>query len=136
MSDRRQLKKQTRSLLSGLGSTADEVAESLEADGVRGVPKNNRGCAVAVYLSALIGSDPRVRSVKVGHCSLFIEMTSVERGRPAGRLQVQLPKAVRHFVAAFDAQVYPDVVRQPPSQPMVVPTTSCIDIPASLSAPH
>jgi hypothetical protein len=112
MSDRRQLKKQTRSLLHGLGSSADEVAQSLEATGVRGVPKNNRGCAVAVYLSALIGSDPRVRSVKVGHCSLFIDMASPSNARPAGRLQVQLPKPVRHFVAAFDARAYPDVIRQ------------------------
>jgi hypothetical protein len=117
MSDRRQLKKQTRSLLHGLGSSADEVAGSLEAAGVRGVPKNNRGCAIAVYLSALMGSDPRVRSVKVGHCSLFIDMTSPGTARPAGRLQVQLPKPVRHFVAAFDARAYPGVTRQQPSTP-------------------
>jgi hypothetical protein len=48
MSDLRQLKKQTSALLDGLGSGPDEVAESLEAAGVHGVPKDNRSCAVAV----------------------------------------------------------------------------------------
>jgi hypothetical protein len=90
---------------------ADDVAESLASVGVNGVPRNNRSCAIALYLSALMGSDPRVRSIKVGHCSLFIEMASASGTRPAGRLQVQLPKPVRRFVAAFDAQSYPAITR-------------------------
>ncbi len=113
MSDRRQLKQETRSVLAGLGASADEVARSLASAGVNGVPKNNRSCAVAIYLNALMGSDRRVRSIKVGHCSLFIEMASASGTRPAGRLQVQLPKPVRQFVAAFDAHSYPAVTRLP-----------------------
>ncbi len=111
MSDRRQLKQQTRSLLIGLGTSADEVARSLASAGVNGVPKNNRSCAVALYLNVLMGADMRVGSIKVGHCSLFIEMASASGTRPAGRLQVQLPKPVRQFVAAFDAHTYPAVTR-------------------------
>lgn len=65
MSDLRQLKKQTSALLDGLGTGPDEVAESLEAAGVHGVPKDNRSCAVAVYVSALMGSDPR-KSARCG----------------------------------------------------------------------
>jgi len=111
MSEHRQLKLQTRALLCGLGTCSDEVAESLRAAGVHGIPKNNRSCAVALYLSALMGSDPRVRSIKVGHCSLLIDTVSSPGLRPSGRLQVQLPKPVRQFVAAFDAQNYPAIMR-------------------------
>jgi hypothetical protein len=59
----------------------------------------------------LMGSDPRIRSVKVGHCSLLIDTAAPPEFRPSGRLQVQLPKPVRQFVAAFDAQSYPTVMR-------------------------
>jgi hypothetical protein len=107
----RQLKRHTRVLLAGLGDNADEVAEALESAGVVGTPTSNRGCAVALYLSAVMGSDPHVRSVVVGHCSLVINLVQPGDRRPAGRLQVQLPKPVRQFVAAFDARRYPTVVR-------------------------
>jgi hypothetical protein len=124
MSDHRELKKQTRGLLSGLGTCPDEVAESLEAAGVHGIPKNNRSCAVALYLTALMGSDPRVRSVNVGHCSLLIDTAAPPEFRASGRLQVQLPKPVRQFVAAFDAQTYPTIMRQQPLDPPSVLTTA------------
>ncbi len=113
MSDLRQLKRQTRTLLTGLGTSPDEVFESLQAAGVNGVPKDNRGCAVARYLTVLMGSDPRVRAVHVGHCSLLIDTAAPPEFRPTGRLLVQLPKPVRQFVAAFDARCYPDIVQEP-----------------------
>jgi hypothetical protein len=109
MSDYRQLKKQTSGLLTGLGTSPDEVAASLNAAGVNGVPKNNRSCAIALYLTALMGPDPRIRSVTVGHCSLLIDTVAPPDSRPTGRLLVQLPKPVRQFVAAFDARRYPDI---------------------------
>ena len=112
MSDLRQLKKQTRALLTGLGTCPDEVAESLKAAGVHGVPKDNRSCAIALYLTALMGSDPRIRSINVGHCSLLIATAAPPEFRPAGRLLVQLPKPVRQFVAAFDARHYPTITRK------------------------
>ena len=113
MSDLGQLKRQTRAILSELGSSPDEVAESLRAAGVHGVPRDNRSCAVALYLTALMGSDPRVRAVNVGHCSLLIDTAAPPEFRPNGRLLVQLPKPVRQFVAAFDARRYPTVTREP-----------------------
>jgi hypothetical protein len=112
MSQLRELKKQTNVLLAGLGSGPDEVAASLQTAGVSGLPKNNRSCAIALYLSALMGPDPRVRSVAVGHCSLVIQLAALPDLRPAGRLLIQLPKPVRQFVAAFDARQYPMIVRQ------------------------
>jgi len=112
MSHLRRLKKETLGVLAGLGVNSDEVAASLQAADVRGVPRDNRSCAVAVYLTSIMGSEPEVRSVTVGHCSLLVDLVGVDQ-RPAGHLLVQLPKPVRQFVAAFDAFRYPAVTRPP-----------------------
>jgi hypothetical protein len=124
MSYIRQLKKQTGTLLADLGDSADGVAESLRTAGVNGVRQNNRSCAVALYVQALMGSDPRIRSVAVGHCALQISVAAPPEFRPAGRLLVQLPKPVRQFVAAFDAGRYPMVVREQPVGPPVSGTVA------------
>jgi len=116
MSHLRRLKKETIGVLAGLGASSDEVAASLQAADVRGVPKDNRSCAVAVYLTSLMGSEPSIRSVTVGHCSLLVHLVGPEE-RPAGHLLVQLPKPVRQFVAAFDALQYPAVTRPPVAVP-------------------
>ena len=120
MSEYRQLKRQVGNLLSGLGVTPDQVASSLEDAGVRGTPRSNRTCPIALYLSAVMGADPRVRSVTVGHCSIVIALVTPDL-RPAGRLLVQLPKPVRHFVSAFDALKYPQVARRLRTAPLPVP---------------
>jgi len=111
MSRLRQLKQHTRALLEELGDDPDRVAASLLAAGVRGVPRDNRSCAAALYLAAQLGAEADIRSVTVGHCSLLISLVNPEDRRPAGTLLVQLPKPVRRFVAAFDARRYPAIVR-------------------------
>jgi hypothetical protein len=111
MGDLRQIKKRAGSLLEGLGRSPDEVAASLQEAGVQGVPRSNSSCAVALYTAALLRADPRIRSVAVGPCTLVLTLTRDDGVRPGGRLVVQLPKAVRGFVAGFDARAYPDVVR-------------------------
>ncbi len=119
MSHLRQIKKQTSALLASLGETSDEVAAALREAHVAGVPRSNRSCPIALYLNSVMGPDPRVRSVAVGQCSLLISVASPRDLRPAGRLFVQLPKPVRAFVAAFDNQQYPEVLRaSPASQPL------------------
>ncbi len=130
MSQYRVLKKQTATLLRGLGETPDHVAETLQASGVRGVPKSNRSCAIALYLTALMASDRRVRSVMVGRCSLRIALAHEPDNRPAGHLTVQLPKPVRRFVTAFDARIYPAILREPPLSPLPSATA-----PVSASTP-
>jgi hypothetical protein len=112
MSDLRQLKKRTNALLAGLGPSADQVARSLSEAGIEGVPRSNRSCAIALYLTAIMGGEPAVRSVTVGPCSLAINLVAPDHARPAGRLLVQLPKPVRQFVAAFDGGQFPVVERQ------------------------
>ena len=111
MGDLRQIKKRAGALLDGLGRSPDEVAAYLHHAGVQGVPRSNSSCAVALYAAALLRADPRIRSVDVGPCTLVLTLTREDGARPGGRLVVQLPKAVRGFVAGFDAQSYPEVIR-------------------------
>ena len=111
MGDLRAIKRRVGSLLGELGRSPDEVADSLRRAGVQGVPRSNASCAVAVYATALLRADPRIRSVAVGPCTLVLTLTRDDGIRPGGRLVVQLPKAVRGFVHDFDAQAYPEVVR-------------------------
>ena len=110
MSELRNIKKRVNALLEDLGHDPDEVASTLEAAGVQGVPRSNTSCAVAVYASAVMVADPRIRSVAVGPCTLVLTLAK-EDGRPGGKLVVQLPKPVRAFVDGFDAARYPKVLR-------------------------
>jgi hypothetical protein len=111
----RQLKRHTRALLSELGDSPDLVAASLQAAGVKGIPKDNRSCAVALYLSAQMGTEAEVRAITVGHCSMLITLVNPHDARPAGRLCIQLSKPMRRFVAAFDAMQYPMITRGDPA---------------------
>ena len=121
MGDLRRIKKRAGALLDGLGRDPDEVAASLRDVGVQGVPRSNSSCAVALYASALLETDPRIRSVAVGPCTLVLTLTRQDGARPGGRLVVQLPKAVRGFVAGFDAREYPEVIRG--ALPTAAPTS-------------
>ena len=131
MSDLRQIKRRANALLEGLGHDPDEVAGSLEAAGVHGVPRSNSSCAIALYTAALMKVDPRIRSVAVGPCSLVITLTNPDDGRPAGKLAVQLPKAVRGFVTGFDDQRYPEIIRLQVPEPGSEPAPATDPVPAS-----
>ncbi len=111
MGDLRRIRKRAGALLDGLGRDPDEVAAALAAAGVRGVPRSNSSCAVALYAQAVLRADPRIRSVAVGPCTLVLTLTRADGTRPGGKLVVQLPRPVRGFVAGFDSRRYPDVVR-------------------------
>jgi hypothetical protein len=137
MSHLRQIKTTTRGLLAHLGDSPDEVAETLRTHGVHGVPRDNRSCAVALYLSVLMGAEPHIRSVTVGKCSLMISLVAPADARPAGRLWVQLPKAVRAFVAEFDASHYPEIMcdSQGAELPLVAPAIRAGNPPPALPVP-
>ncbi len=124
MGELRDIKKRVGELLDGLGSDPDEVASSLEAAGVHGVPRSNSSCAIALYTAAVMQADPRIRSVAVGPCTLILTLVRPEDGRSGGKLVVQLPKSVRGFVDGFDAGRYPQVLRlQTPAPPGENPAT-------------
>jgi hypothetical protein len=117
MGELRDIKRRAGAFLEGLGRDPDEVASTLEAAGVQGVPRSNTSCAVAVYASAVMKADPRIRSVAVGPCTLVLTLVK-EDGRPGGKLTVQLPKPVRAFVDGFDAARYPEMLRLLSGEPM------------------
>jgi hypothetical protein len=106
--DRAELARHARGLLQGLGTETTQVASTLTDAGVRGQPADARQCALAVYLRAVMEGDPRVCGVRVFHDRLVI--TSPGRVRQH-RVVVSMPPPVRAFVAGFDAQRYPGLVR-------------------------
>jgi hypothetical protein len=105
----RVIREQTRELLGGLGHDANEVAASLAAEGVRGKPRSAQGCAIAVYVGAVVTADKRVRSITVEDTRLTI--------RPAKRwsrpVAVRLPRPVRDFITGFDAEKFPRLLASP-----------------------
>ena len=121
MGELRDIKRRVGDLLDGLGHDPDEVAASLEAAGVHGVPKSNTTCAIALYSAAVMEADPRIRSVAVGPCTLILSLVRPEDGRSGGKLVVQLPKPVRGFVDGFDAGRYPRVLRLQASSGALTP---------------
>ena len=110
-SERRALRSETRQLLAALGQDADQVATSLAAGGVRGKRTSTRECAVAVYVSAIVGADERVSAIAVAGTRMRITL----RSPWTPPVVVWLPPAVRQFVSAFDAGRFPSLVRGPAS---------------------
>lgn len=100
------LSRRVRSLLDSMGPDANAVARHLQEMGVRGDLRDPSGCAIAAYLSSVVGSDPAVRSVRVSHRSVVLRRECGWRWSV-----VSLPRAVRLFVSAFDAAAYPNLVR-------------------------
>ena len=118
--ERKELRADTSRLLQALGDHADQVAASLEAQGVTGAPRSPQGCAVAVYVSAVVGADRRVNAVAVHNTGVLIRRSS--RWRPP--VAVPLPAAVKEFIIRFDRGGFPALARR--EQPPV--TTSPVDV--------
>ncbi len=105
--------------LHSLGQTPAEVAARLSAAGVSGRPRDPRGCAVAVYLNAVVGADSDVESLAVPGSVVWMRPL-----RSRIPVCVRLPRSVRAFIAAFDAGAFPELgngqvgaAGKPPSQP-------------------
>jgi hypothetical protein len=129
IAERKVIRHQTRHLLRELGVDADGVAAALAAEGVRGRPHNVGGCAMAVYVGAVLGSDRRVHSITVGNARLWIR-TRPRWSRPIG---VRLPSPVRQFIVAFDAGRFPRLATTTPlraadRRPHAGPPVSASDV--------
>jgi hypothetical protein len=109
----RQLRDQTTELLLELGANRSEVAASLCDAGVWGARNDPRCCAVATYLGAVLGADPRVRSLTTGQSQVKIVVNGPVRFLPPVIVRVPLPQPVRQFIVAFDRGMYPMLVRGP-----------------------
>ncbi len=121
---RRDLRRHTAEMLQSLGRDTSNVAARLRELGVRGLPGDPSSCAVAVYLSAVIGADPAVKNVKV--MPARVVLTPARRWRPP--VVVSLPEAVRSFISAFDRNAMPELVRPRTNSPFTGP-------PSKTSAP-
>ena len=88
-----------KSLLEGMGSTADEVAAFLEGQGVKGWRRDGNGCPVARYLTA------------INQCRYYVGTgaVSTEAGGFPYEWIVELPNPVRGFVSNFDHGSYPNL---------------------------
>ena len=117
--DRVTLARSTATLLKGLGSDAAGVARTLADAGVQGQPADARQCAMAMYLRAVMAGDPRVSAVRVFHDRVVVASPGRFRQR---RVAVPLPASIRAFVAGFDAQRYPGLVRRLPASPCTAVT--------------
>lgn len=103
----RSLRGQVQQVLGSLGDHPVQIAQQLEMAGVRGTPSHPEDCAIAVYLSAVIGADPDVHRVKVTYEHVVI--SSARWYRP--RVTVRLSRPLQSFIASFDRGRYPQLTR-------------------------
>jgi hypothetical protein len=101
------LAREIRNLLCTLGTTRGAVASALEAAGIRATPGDAGVSPVGQFLTAIVGSDPNVKSVRVGGDALVVDLRAW--WRPA--VTVPLPAVVEDFQVAFDAGCYPSLLR-------------------------
>ena len=105
---RRVLRDSTRELLAALGEDPAQVAAYLQESGVRGTLRHRGDCAIAVFLNAVLASDPDVRSVTV--TSDEVVLRRPQWWRPG--IRVSLPEPLRRFVSLFDAGEFPGLTRR------------------------
>jgi hypothetical protein len=111
-SERAVMKHDVSVLLDRLGSTPEDVAESLRRAGVRGDPFLVARCPVARYLHAVVGGEPRVGKIKVGLYKAVINGPTWW-----WPITVALPAPVRLFVLGFDRGRFPELLSQPQGTP-------------------
>jgi hypothetical protein len=94
-------------LLSSLGDNPGQIASNLEALGVRATPRDPGGCAIAVFLHAVLAGEPAIASIKVTDNKVLLGPA-----RPCARsVGVRLSGPLRRFVSSFDAELFPALVR-------------------------
>lgn len=89
------LREDAATLLAELGETAAEVGATLGALGVGG-PERPGDCPLSRFLYAVVGSDARVKGIRLTNRSLVLET----RLRTGPRVWVRLPRPVRDYVVS------------------------------------
>lgn len=88
-----------RAQVFALGKTAEEIAQRLRDEGIKGVRKNSRHCAISAYVHKRF---PGVK-VRTGGCLILGDYGELIESLPVGHLD---------FVANFDNGLYPDLVAE------------------------
>lgn len=100
-------------LLSELGDNAEDIANSLEALGIKGITMVPSACPITNYLRSTTGDD------KLCTGSLWVMRMAdnyVDDGEYldddyyAMEWKVDLPEAVRAFINLFDGEGYPQLI--------------------------
>jgi hypothetical protein len=104
---RRQLESDTRVLLSSLGDSPAEIATRLEAFGVMATPGDSHGCALAVFLHAVLAGESAVSSVKVTTKHVVLAASR----RWTRSVCITLSRPLQQFVHSFDAKLFPSLIR-------------------------
>ncbi len=89
--------------LLALGNTPDEVAASLDAEGIKGLRFRAQDCPIANYLRHIY---PEATTCLVGSDRATVKVDVYEDNSES----VQLPEAVIHFIADFDLGKYPNLM--------------------------
>lgn len=104
---RRQLAEHIAELMANLGDHPLLVAHRLAESGVTGVRAHPEECAISSYLWAIVGGEPGVRSIDVRGRTVTVQLSGWWRW-----VGVDVPPPVRAFIAAFDANRFPELVRE------------------------
>lgn len=86
--------------LAALGDTADEVARTLRALGVTGVPSRAQECVIARYLGAELSTVVRVDPVDVSFWAVDSK----------GYSRIETPQVILGFIRRFDRHEYPELI--------------------------
>ena len=105
---RKELRDRVAEMLRTLGGDPEEVSRQLELASVRGTPRDPQDCAIALFLTAILGADPAVRTLKVFNDRVVVFPTQ----RWLGQIVVRLSEPLRLFVADFDRDRYPQLTRK------------------------
>lgn len=112
---RREIRRQAKALVGSLGDYSSEVAATLAASGVRGVPRNPFECAVSRYLHAVISAEEGIEEVGVGALSPWANRSELNLrlgSSPRRPIRVQLPGPVHEFLSEFDAGRFPGLTEE------------------------
>jgi hypothetical protein len=93
--------------LSALGETADEIAASLQAQGIKGERSDAQCCPVARYLDQRFpGWEPDVQGA-------YVSISHYEHGNHPGIHHEVDVESIAAFVEAFDDEQYPALDEHP-----------------------
>lgn len=95
-------KEQAQTLLAGLGDNATEIANSLRAEGITGIPKEATHCPISCFLQKHGAEYPATTAftIVLGVDELGDEIT------------MDTPQPVVRFVRLFDIYVFSDLIKR------------------------
>lgn len=92
--------------LENLGSTPDEVAQSLRTLGIKGSRMNSEYCPIAEYIHKTVPGSIGYTGISSSSVYLPKRRFSFKDGE---KFEAHHPQPVRRFILDFDSYAYPDL---------------------------